>query len=187
MAILLVLSYSKLLLVQQEQKSDEGQRLAERYNYALMFADRLIRGTEMLLADEALTSRLQAKLLLGEAAAVNEEVSGLLAEASRNISGLKYAEALQPFAAAMTKLSGEEEGWLYSVAAHEGPLEAPEVEALKIVRDGAVHMQEALRQYRPPTGIAGFRRMAAGEEWADHAYAAGHGLIEMAVKLESMK
>jgi hypothetical protein len=187
MAILLVLSYSKLLLTQQAQNGDAGQRLAERYNYALIFADRLKRGTESLLSDDAMASRLQAKAWLGEAAALKDEVAVLLAEADRRVSGQALAEALVPYVEAMTKLSGEEDGWLVSVASHEGPLEQAEAGALQIVHDGAVRMQEALKQYRPPTGIAGYRRMAAGEEWTAHAVAAGQELIGMAGQLERLR
>lgn len=184
MAVFLVLAYSKLLLHQQQQTKEAGQRLAERYNYALMFADRLQQGTDLLLQSEEMKDRLKAKSLLGEAAGTAGETLGILADASRRSGGLSEEEALKPLSEAVTQLMGSPSGSLYVVGEHDGPLTADEQRMLNVVRDGAAQMQQQLKQFRPPTGEAGFRTMNAGEAWVEHALAAGKTLVDTAAKLK---
>jgi len=184
LAILIVLVYSKLLLLQQEQSKEEGKRLSERYNYALIFADRLKNGSDALLKDGSMTERLKAKEQLGEATMAAGETMGILTEAVHRDSGQSYEEAFKPLSEAMTKMMSEQSGHVYGVAEHEGPLTQEEKDMLLIVRDGAAKMEEELLKFRPPSVDAGFRSMAAGQDWVGPALAAGKALEETAAKLK---
>ncbi|MBW5444900.1 hypothetical protein GE107_02325 [Cohnella sp. CFH 77786] len=184
MAILLVFVASKLLLAQQKESKETGERLAQQYNYTLIFADRLREGADRLLRDESAANRIAAKKLLGEAAMAGDVSLGLLAEASSRASGKPLKEALKPLSEAMGKIMGEQSGSLYGVAEHEGPLTAAEKDLLAAVRDGAAAMKDKLSVFRPPTGDAGYRSMAAGAGWVDPAADAGRTLIDTAFKLK---
>ncbi|WP_123039806.1 hypothetical protein [Cohnella candidum] len=184
LAILLMLIYSKLLFTQQKEYTDAGKRLAERYNYALIFADRLGTGADLLLKDGSVADRLKAKKLLGEASMAGGETVGILAEASSRSTGQSFEEAFKPVSEAMTRIMSEQAGNVYGVSEHEGALTAEEKELLTAVRDGASKMKEQLLVFRPPTVDSGYRTMNAGGEWIAQAVAAGQTLIDTAAKVK---
>lgn len=180
LAILLVLFFSKLLIAEQAANTEAGKRLAEKYQYALLFADRLHSGSDLLLREGPAPERLKAKMLLGEAVTASGETVGLLAEAVRRHTGQTYEEAYKSLLEAMTAMIGEQSGKIYSVAEHEGPLTGEEKELLLAVRDAAAGMKEQLTTFRLPNSDAGYRNMAAGEGWSEPALKAADILTNLA-------
>lgn len=185
--ILLVLASSRLLLVQLEHNRVKGQLLAERYNYALIFTSRLTEGANLLLQGEQSNDFRQAHLLWGEARGVSGEALQLLAEALSRTSGQSQAEAVEQLQAAMETLTGEAGGWLLRFAERDGPLAAPEEEALRHLLADAEAMHEQLKRFRPPTLDAGFRQMAAGVDWVEPAAAASRQFLDLATQLNEQQ
>jgi len=181
--ILLVLTYSRLLVIDLEYKKEEGRLLAKRYNDALLFSARLAEGANLLLQDGQAVHRRQAYLLWGEAKGVSGETLQLLAEAASRSSGEQREEEAAQLQAAVETLAGEEGGLLLRFAEHDGPLTTPQEEALRLVLAGAEAMQAELKLYRPPTLDAGFRQMAAGVDWVEPAAEAGRKLLDLAAQL----
>lgn len=183
MAVLLVLAYSKLLLTQQAQRADEGRMLARQYKQAALFAAKLKEGADLMLRDDALQTRLQAKTRFGEAAGAAGETAELLAEASSRTSGQSAEAALRPIAEAANAIVGASGGVLYGFAEHEGPLTADEKRVLEQVREEAGRMSRALAAFYVPSGDAAYRNMEAGVGWIDPARNAGEALTDLAAKL----
>ena len=184
LAILMVLVYSKLLLTQQAQSIKEGKLLSEQYQDALIFADRLHEGAELLLQEHSTTVRAQAALLLGEAVGVKNDALSLLTEAADRSDSSSNAETAQQVEAAVAALFAESGIVIGGIAEQAGPITEDQTRLLQTVRDGAMAMDEALGRFRPPTVDSGYRSMAAGADWIDPALAAGQALIEMASKLD---
>ncbi|WP_372662883.1 hypothetical protein [Cohnella sp.] len=183
MSTLIVILYSKLLISQQLHTTDQGQRLAERYAYAVIFADRLHDGTDGLLIAKSEVERLRAIKLLGEATITSSEMLGMLVEAAHLDSGLEREEAAKPLMLAVNAFMGFE-GIITKLAEHEGPLSADESASVTIIRDGAAQMKEALSRFRPPSGEAGFRQMMTIGEWIAPALEATKSLEQIAAGLK---
>lgn len=183
MSTIIVIAYSKLLISQQQHTTDQGQRLAERYAYATIFADRLRDGTDGLLNAKSEVERLQAMKQLGEAVIASGETSGLFLEAAHLDSGLDREEAAKPIFLALNSFMGPD-GIITKLAEHEGPLSTGDSASLTIIRDGASQMQEELKRFRPPSGEAGFRQMMTLKEWVAPALDATQVLEKIAADLK---
>jgi hypothetical protein len=185
MSIMLVMLYSKLLLAQQYQTTEDGQRLAERYNIAVRFAASLSEGTNLLLRDASAADRMRAKAMLGQTSFASGETVGILTEASFRSTGQTREQALLPISMAMSKILHEGKADnLQHVAEHDGPLSPEEKALLTTVSEGAAEFEQAIGRFRPPTVTAGYRNMAAGQGWVEPAAAAAKALEKMAAKLK---
>lgn len=183
MAILLVMLYSKVLIAGQDKSTEEGEQLAAQYGQAVLFAERLHDAADQLLKDSSMQERLQAKSWLGEAKIASEPAGTIFSVASSRSYGESLEAASRPIVEAMARIMGREDGGIYGVAEHEGPLTEAEKAVLETVREGASAMRQALNGFRPPTLVAGYRQMAAGEGWVEPALAASGILVETAGKL----
>ncbi|MDB4868236.1 MAG: hypothetical protein JWR03_2569 [Cohnella sp.] len=181
---MLIMVYSKLLIAQQKQTTDEGKRLAEQYVLANAFAERLSEGTNLMLKDTSMADRLRGKQLLGEAAFPSLETVGILTEASHRSSGQAVKEAFKPISIAMTEIIHQQNGKMSGIGEHDGLLTQEERTVLMKVHDGAVKMTDALHRFRPPTGEAGFRQMTAGGDWVASAMDAVKALEDTAAALK---
>ncbi len=179
----IIISYSKYLLTKQTHTTDQGQQLAEQYNYALIFADKLHDGSEGLLNAKSETDRLRAARMLGEATLASGETLGLILAAAERSTGKSGEEEAQPFISAMNAVIGAESR-MATIGEHEGPLTEEESATLTLVRDGSAQMQQALSGFRPPSGEAGFRQMVTFREWVSNAVKASDALIQLAGKLQ---
>jgi hypothetical protein len=180
---LIIIFYSKLILTQQTQTTDQGKRFAEQYVYAQLFADRLHNGVDGLLNAKSEIDRIRAVKMLGEANIASGETSGLLAEASHLDSGKSKEETAKPVVAAMNTVMGVG-SVIATVGEHEGPLTKEEIAALSAIRDGSENMKNALIRFRPPTGEAGFRQMVTVGDWVNPALVATKALEELAANLK---
>ena len=184
MAILLVLSYSKQLLTQQELTLKDGKRLASQYDYALIFADRLHDGAELLLQGNSSADMLKAAVRVGEADAVKAEAGGIFAAAlDRGGSSADGESPHDRIEAALAALFDESGGAAIGLAEQEAPYSADQIERLQAVKDASAAMREALSRFRPPTVDAGYRSMAAGVDWVDAAASAAQSLLSLASEL----
>lgn len=183
MAILLVLVASRLLLVQQAEKAEDGQRLADQYTQTILFAGKLNDGAALLLEQGDLPSRLKGMARIGEAANAAAEAKRLLADALSRLSGLSADAALRSVSEAADRLVGDSQGVLYSIGERDGPLTAEEKRTLERVQEASVRMREALAGFHVPSGDAGFRSMAAGEGWVQPALEAADTLMKLAAEL----
>jgi hypothetical protein len=179
---LIFMFYSKLLLTQQTHTTDQGSRLAERYNYALLFVDQLHGGVEGLLTAKTEGEWGKAMNMLGKSTVAAGETSSLLVEAVHLTSDSKREEASKPIVLAINKLMGVG-STVATIGEHEGPLTDEEKDDLIIIRDGAAQMQEVLNRFRPPSGEAGFRQMVTVGDWITPALDSSKLLEQIAAKL----
>jgi hypothetical protein len=179
---LLIMFYSKLLLTQQTHTTDQGSRLAERYNYALLFADRLHDGVELLLETKTAGERVKAMKMLGEATVASGEMTGLFVEAAHLTTGDKSEEVGKPIILAISKMMGDG-STLTTIGEHEGPLTDDENADLILIRDGTAQLQETLNRFRPPSGEAGFRQMITVGDWITPALDSSKLIEQIAAKL----
>ncbi|RKP55212.1 hypothetical protein D7Z26_08320 [Cohnella endophytica] len=175
MLTLIIIFYSKYLLTDQARKTDQGQALTQRYNFALLFAERLHDGADGLLNAKTEAERIRSVRMLGEAEVAAGEAAALFGEATSRSSGQSSEEAGKPFFSTISSLMGSE-GRLATIGEREGSLNAEETEVLIQARDAAAEMQEALGEFRPLTGEAGYRSMATKNEWVASAVKAGEAL-----------
>lgn len=168
LAILCILFYSKILLNGQNEKSDKGMGLSEKYVFAQTYASTLREGAMQLLAAKTEIERMQAKEKLGEARFASMEAVGLIGDALRMQDGLTD-EQLKPVTEGLLKSLWSPDSPLFGVGEHEGPLTEPEISMLSEVSANAAKAQEALNKFLAPSGVAGYRIMADGGEWIDAA------------------
>ncbi len=183
MAILLVLAYSKLLLTQQQQAVEEGRRLADQYEQAVILANRLHDGADALLQG-AVADRVQAAWLIGEADGVKKEALKLFEGATAIADTPSSEDTAEQLQAAMDALFAESDSALHRMAEQTEPLSADQTALLQAVRDGAASMNESLGRFRLPTVDSGYRSMAAGADWVEPARQASHVLIGIAAQLK---
>ncbi|TFE31667.1 hypothetical protein [Cohnella luojiensis] len=179
----IIIFYSKYLLTKQSHTTDQGQRLAERYVYALIFAERLRDGSDGLLNAKSETERLRAARMLGEATLASGETLGLILAATERSTGKSGEEEAKPFISAMNAVIGAKSP-MATIGEQEGPLTEEESAALNLVRDGAAQMRQALSGFRPPSGEAGYRQMVTIGDWVTNAVDASDALIQLAGKLQ---
>lgn len=182
MMTLIIVVYSKYLLTKQTHTTDLGKQLSEQYSYALIYADRLHDGADLLLSAKTESKRLQAAQWLGEAHLASGETVGLFVEAASLTTGQSREEASKPLFVAMNAVMGQE-GPLASIGEIDGPLTDDQRAKLTIVRDAAAQMQEALNRFRPPSGEAGFRQMITIADWVPNAVDASKSLEQLAGNL----
>lgn len=180
---LIVIFYSKLLLTQQSQTTEQGSRLAERYNYALIFVDRLHDGAEGLLQAQTESDCRKAMKMLGEATIASGEAAGILIEAAHLTSGHNREETGKPIVLAINKVIGTGSA-IATIADHEGPLTDQEIADLIVIRDGAAQLRETLNRFRPPSGEAGFRQMVTVRDWIVPALDSSKLLEQITAKLQ---
>jgi hypothetical protein len=178
---LITVAYTKYLITKQTHTTDQGKQLAEQYNYALIYADRLHDGADLLLSAQSEADRIRGARMLGEAHLASGESLVLFLEAEHLATGKSVDEKGSPITSAMNTLMGEGSP-LASVGEHEGPLTEQEITMLTLVRDGSTQMQQALKRFRPPSGEAGFRQMITVAEWVPNAVEAGNSLKQLADK-----
>jgi len=164
LATFVIMAYSKYILSEQAHTTDKGLRLAERYGYAMLFADRLHEGAESLLVAKTETERIRAVKSIAEGRLAGGETSGLFIEAAHLESGLSRTEAAKPIMEAMNAVIGAESP-IATIGEREGPLTEEETVFLTNVRDGAAMMKETLSRFRAPSGEAGYRQMVTMGEW----------------------
>ncbi len=168
LAILCILFYSKQLLSQQVDKTDEGKALAQKYAYAQSYADLLRGGAKQMLDATSEADRMRAKELLGEARFAFAASVSLFVEALIRQTGLPDEQAMASLAPMTTALGGAE-SVLNTVGEHEGPLTDAEKAALSAAVDAGTKAGAALSKYHAPTGDGAYRIMADGGEWIDAA------------------
>lgn len=168
LGILCILFYSKQLLAEQSEKTDRGMRLSERYVFTETYAKLVREGATLMKDATTEVGRLQAKEKLGEARFASMEAVALLGEALRMKTG-RTAKELQPEVEALRKALASEDGALYTVGEHEGPLTEAEKAMLAEIASLAAKAEAALDVYLAPSGEAGYRIMAEGGEWIDAA------------------
>lgn len=178
MVLAIVILMSKYLVLQQEERLQDGKRLAEKYEEAALFAQKLQNGADLLLTSSG-GREAEGKMLLAQAAAHARHFADLLAEAESREKKIRVSEAREQYAAEMEQLLGKlgaggEPGQWFS---------APDPALLENVRDEAAKMSEALKSFRLPTVDAGFRMMAAGEGWLEPALAAAESWSNLAARL----
>ncbi|XID95384.1 hypothetical protein ACF3MZ_13085 [Paenibacillaceae bacterium WGS1546] len=161
---LIILSYSKYILERQAFTTFKGQKLAERFAYAQVFADRLHDGAEAMLAASTDNEKIRAAALLAEGRFAGGETLGLFIEARSLDSGLKRTEVTAPLMEAFNAVAGAESP-LAAILEGEGPLTEEQISFLASVRDAMGEMEELLLARRPPTGEVGFRQMITLKEW----------------------
>jgi hypothetical protein len=183
LSILLVLIYSKLLLSQQTHTTDQGQRLAQRYAYAALFADQLHDGTDRLLNAKSEAERLRAMKQIGLATVASGEATGIFIEAAHLTSGLSREEAAKPIMLAMNAIIGVD-STILKLGEHDSPFTADELADLTLIRDGLVQVEEELNRFRPPSGEAGFRQMVTIGDWITPALEATKSLDKIASDLQ---
>ncbi|WP_027088278.1 hypothetical protein [Cohnella panacarvi] len=166
LAVLCILFYSSSLLNQQNEKSDRGMRLSEKYVFSQTYASLLREGAEQLLGASSETDRLQAKEKLGEARFASMEAVGLIGEALRMREGMAEEEAKHVKEQLLGALWSSDSP-LNTVGEHEGRLTETERTMLENVAVSAAKAEGALGKFRAPSGIAGYRIMAGGGEWLD--------------------
>ncbi|WP_239617424.1 hypothetical protein [Cohnella mopanensis] len=181
MTLIIVVS-TKYLFMKQTHTTDQGKQLAEEYNYALIYADRLHNGTDLMLSAKSEADRMRAARMLGEAHLASGESLGLFLEAQRLTTGQSTEETGNPIIVAMNTVFGEK-SILASVGEHEGTLTEQEIAMLTLVRDGAAQMQQALNRFRPPSGEAGFRQMVTVADWVPNVVEASKYLEQLADNL----
>lgn len=168
LSTLCIMFYSTSLLHNQREKTESGQRLAEGYNYAIMFADRLLGGAQGLVKAKSEAGRLDAKEQLGAAAVAGGEAADFLVEA------LPYYLKRDPTDAEKKTIRDSMNSVIKKIdnaAEHGGPLTADERSYLSSIAGTAANMAEALKRFRPPSGEAGYRQMQTGGEWVEAAQA----------------
>ncbi len=180
MAVLIVFLASRLMVQQQEDMLEDGQRLAEKYEDAAMFAQKLREGADLLLSGAQTEERIRGKASIAQAFAVSGDFLDLLAEAAERENGTDREEARKPYAAAVEALNKQLDG----IGGQEGTLSPQEQDVLKAVRDGAGRMDEALQGFRLPSVDAGLRSMAAGEGWIEPALKAAEAWTSLAARLQ---
>ncbi|MFD0672077.1 hypothetical protein [Cohnella sp. GCM10027633] len=168
LGILCILFYSKQLLAEQNEKTDRGMRLSEQYFFTETYAKLVREGATLMKDATTEIGRLQAKEKLGEARFASMEAVSLLGEALRIRTG-QTAEELKPAVDGLRKALTSEDGALYAVGEHEGPLTDAEKAMLTEVAALAAEAEAALDVYLAPSGVAGYRIMAEGGEWIDAA------------------
>lgn len=183
MSILIVILYSKMLISQQQHTTDQGQRLAERYNFALLFTDRLHDGVDGLLNAKSEIERLRAVKLLGEAEIATGEIVTLLAEAVHLDTELDREEAVKSILSTINTMVGED-STLSKVTEQAGPLTADDIVTLTVIRDGVAEMEKVLSGFRPPSGEAGFRQVMTIGDWVAPTLEASTSLEQLAAELK---
>lgn len=177
MMLVIVIVSSRYLVQQQQDWLEDGQRLAEKYEESVLFAQKLRDGADVLLGGSG--RETEGKMLLAQAMAHSRHFVDLLAEAEHMDKKIRVKEARERYAAEMKKLYvrlgaiGESGQWF----------EAPDRQTLEAVREAGVQMSEALGRYRLPTVDSGYRMMAAGEGWLEHALAAAAAWANLAGRL----
>ncbi|WP_372636878.1 hypothetical protein [Cohnella sp.] len=179
---LVILGYSKYMLEEQSLKTDRGQRLAERYVHAQLFAERLRDGSEGFLVAKTEAERIRAAKQIAEARLSGSEALALFIEAESAASGQSREEASKPILEAANAVIGAASP-LESIGESGAPLTDAEIAFLTDVRDGAADIEEALKGFRAPSGEAGFRQMTTLGEWKPHALQASGKLRELASAL----
>ncbi|WEK53064.1 MAG: hypothetical protein P0Y55_10695 [Candidatus Cohnella colombiensis] len=183
LSIFFVLVYSKLLLLQQENKTEFGMELATKYNDTVVYADQLQKGAELLLNAQTEVERLQSKVLLGEAQFASREVKLLLIEVEMRSGNRPRAEVEEAVNALISEINGENSR-MFGIGEHDGELTAHELETLVIVRDGADKVAQALSLFRAPSGEAGYRQMVSSDKWLDVTLEAKNQLEQLAAQLK---
>lgn len=168
LGILCILFYSKALLAEQNEKTDRGMRLSEKYVFTQTYAKLLREGATLMNEATTEMQRLQAKEKLGEARFASMEAVSLVGEATRMKSG-ESEEELQQAGETLRDALANEETALYTVGEHEGPLTDAEKSMLSEVAKLAAEAEEALKQFLAPSGEGGYRMMADGGVWLDAA------------------
>jgi len=164
LATLIVILLTRLLVYQQASHTEEGKRLANRYNYCQMLASELNAYAEDLLASRTAADRLPAMQKVGVFQPASGECSLLLYDAQVR-SGADKDHALEPISLALRKLGDT----LPKLGVHDGPLTEQETRTLQAIRDGSARMAEILKGYRLPTSDQNYRQMASGGAWVDLA------------------
>ncbi|WP_256760183.1 hypothetical protein [Cohnella sp. WQ 127256] len=182
MTTLIIIYCSKYLLSQQEHTTDQGQRLAEQYNYALVFAGKLHDGADLLLTSKSQAETIRAAKMLGEANLASSETTSLFIEATQLKSGQTKEDASARLRIAMSAIVGPD-NQMSTIGEHEGSLTQEEIAQLTLVRDGAAQMQQALNGFRPPSSEDGFRQMVRLGNWVEFAKGASLSLEQLAAKL----
>lgn len=182
LAILCILFYSTNLLNRQNEKSDRGMRLSEKYVFSQTYASLLREGAEQLLEATSETDRLQAKEKLGEARFASMEAVGLIGDALRMREGMTEDET-KPVKERLLGALWSPESPLYTVGEHDGPLTDVERTMLADIAAIAAKAEEALGKFRAPSGVAGYRIMADGGEWLDTVLEAKASLEEISEAL----
>ncbi|KIL34605.1 hypothetical protein SD71_18320 [Cohnella kolymensis] len=162
LSTLCIMFYSKSLLHDQREKTERGQRLAEGYNYAIMFAERLHSGAQGLLNGKSEAERLEAKEQLGAAVIAGEEAADFLIEALLHDMPAeprdKEKKSIEDSMSAVLER-------IQTAGEHEGALTEEERSELSRIAGTSANMSEALNLFRPPSGEAGYREMATGGVW----------------------
>jgi len=179
LAILCIFIYSSNLLSGQNEKSDRGMRLSEKYVFSQTYASLLREGAEQLLGASSETDRLQAKQKLGEARFASMEAVGLIGEALIKKEGRTEDEAKLAKEQLLAALWSPDSP-LYTVGEHEGPLTDAERKMLESIALNAADAEKALGKFRAPSGVAGYRIMADGGEWQDTVLEAKNSLDAIA-------
>jgi competence protein ComGC len=164
LSILCVLYYSKQLLAEQNEKTDTGMRLAEKYVHTQAYAELLHKGAEQLLNATSEVDRLQAKEKLGEARFASTEAMSLITDAIGMQTGQTNEQAKASIAGIEAVLGGEN-SLLHTVGEHDGPLTEAEKAILSEVSAESAKAEAALKDFLAPSGVAGYRIMAEGGEW----------------------
>ncbi len=179
---LVILGYSKYMLEEQSLKTDRGQRLAERYVYAQLFADRLRDGSEGFLVAKTEAEKVRAAKEIAEARLAGAEALGLFIEAESSASGQSRTEVSEAIMLAANAVIGGESP-LAAIGESGAPLTDAEISFLTNVRDGAAVIADALNKFRSPSGEVGYRQMVSMGEWKPHALEASAKLRELASAL----
>lgn len=182
MMLVIVIFASKYLVLRQEDSLKDGQRLAEKYADAAMFAQKLRDGAEFLLSAAQEEDRIRGNMAIAQALTVSGDFIDLLAEAAHRSRGIDLEEARQQYGARMEQLKQR----LGTAEEPIEPLTVQNPEFWSAVRDGAAQISEALQAFRLPTVDAGHRSMAAGEGWLEPALAAGEAWTSLAARLKQV-
>ncbi|MFC5405126.1 hypothetical protein [Cohnella soli] len=176
MMTMIIIFYSNSLLKGQSRDTERGQRIGERYGFALLFADQLHDGAEGMLNAKTTADKVRAAESLGGAKAASGEAIALFADADSESTGKSAEETIKPYEQVLKNMLGEG-GALDGVGQTDGTLTAAQSDALARARDVADAVRKKLASYRPLTGEAGFRQMEAGGEWIPSAIEAGKDFL----------
>lgn len=180
--VLLVMSYSKLLLLQQSEMTDKGEALAKSYSHAVRMADNLSQAMEELRSGEP-DKQLQAMKRLGEASVAAEAAAPLFVEARLLSSAGKRSELMEEIDREREVLF-DEGGKLGGLGMHQGELTETELAVADAVQEASAQLTAKLATFRPPSGEAGYRQMSAGGAWVAVAAEASEIVAELGEQMK---